>query len=148
MQVKIFTVSAEHPEAGLKELNAFLRGNRILTVSESFHTGAGYWSYSVRYLQRGKAADESAEPEKKDYKKILDEETFAWYSELRRRRKELSDELSLPAYVIFNNAELAEIARLGREVTPEDLAKIDGVGKAKIKKYGTVILNRQDEDGS
>jgi DNA helicase-2/ATP-dependent DNA helicase PcrA len=63
----------------------------------------------------------------------------ALFDQLREWRKELAAEQSVPAYVIFTDATLTAIA----ETRPADraaLARISGVGAAKLEKYGEAVL--------
>ena len=86
----------------------------------------------------GEAARETP-ASKIDYKQVLDPETFAVFSKLREVRKALAEKESLPAYAVFTNEQLAEIAK-ARCATAGALEKIDGVGPARVAKYGAAIL--------
>lgn len=58
---------------------------------------------------------------------------------LRQWRREVSAAQKVPAYVVFTDATLQAIA----EQEPSDtaqLARISGVGEAKLKRYGEAIL--------
>ncbi|MFH0914849.1 MAG: HRDC domain-containing protein [bacterium] len=51
-----------------------------------------------------------------------------------------------PAYVIFHDAALREMAEL-RPVSPEKLLEVGGVGRMKLEKYGEeffAVLKRWD----
>jgi ATP-dependent DNA helicase RecQ len=48
-------------------------------------------------------------------------------------------ESGLPAYVVFHDATLREVATR-RPATLDDLAGIGGVGAAKLEKYGAGVL--------
>ena len=54
---------------------------------------------------------------------------------LRSLRKEIADEQGVPAFIIFSNATLAEMA-LVRPTTMRQLLSIKGVGVAKANQYG------------
>ena len=58
---------------------------------------------------------------------------------LRACRKELADQQSVPPYVIFHDATLFEILER-RPRTLDELAEINGVGRAKLEKYGDSFL--------
>jgi ATP-dependent DNA helicase RecQ len=61
------------------------------------------------------------------------------YTALKRWRLRRATADELPAYVVFHNATLAEIA--GRR--PRDLAElgsVPGVGPAKLERYGDEVL--------
>jgi len=51
-----------------------------------------------------------------------------------------SQKEGVPAYVIFNDATLVELATK-KPVTPSELLSISGVGQKKLEKYGSAILD-------
>ncbi|MGY6647639.1 DNA helicase RecQ [Wenyingzhuangia sp. IMCC45574] len=57
------------------------------------------------------------------------------FERLRVLRLELATAKGVPAYVVFNDATLKNIAN-ERPVTDDDLLAIDGVGKQKLQDYG------------
>jgi ATP-dependent DNA helicase RecQ len=60
---------------------------------------------------------------------------------LRELRRSLAKERNVPAYVIFNDATLLEMAhRL--PTTPEELLLVPGVGPAKLERYGDRFLEQ------
>ncbi len=61
------------------------------------------------------------------------------YINLKTWRAEVAREHNLPAYVIFHDATLAEIARR-RPHTLEDLQGISGIGAKKLEAYGAEVL--------
>ncbi len=69
----------------------------------------------------------------------LDEPGLLCFAELKRWRAEVAREHNLPAYVVFHDAALAEMAR-ERPATLDDLAAIGGVGAKKLEAYGREIL--------
>jgi len=89
---------------------------------------------------RGKAgkAGRTAKP-KADPALGLDDEAAERFEALKAWRSEVAKEHGLPAYVIFQNTTLAEMARQ----MPGDLAElgeISGVGAKKLEAYGREIL--------
>jgi ATP-dependent DNA helicase RecQ len=64
------------------------------------------------------------------------ESTFQRLRELRRR---LADEQRVPAYVVFHDATLRELARL-RPRSNAELAAVPGIGANKIARYGSALL--------
>ena len=61
------------------------------------------------------------------------------YEKLRELRLEFSKKLRLPAYVIFPDKTLIEMVKF-KPKNKDDLEKIYGVGKAKLKKFGDYFL--------
>ena len=87
---------------------------------------------------RAKATRGSAKP-KTDPSLGLDADGQERFEALKAWRSEVAREHGLPAYVIFQNSTLAEMARL----LPGDLAElgdVSGVGAKKLEAYGREIL--------
>jgi ATP-dependent DNA helicase RecQ len=59
---------------------------------------------------------------------------------LRQLRYKISKEEEVPAYVIFSDAVLRQMELL-RPMSDDELIAIDGVGKAKLEKYGSDFVN-------
>lgn len=77
---------------------------------------------------------------KVDYKNILSETDFASFEVLRKVRRQLAETEGVVPYVVFTNAELAEIVT-GKVNSLEEMLKIQGIGKAKAEKYGSALLS-------
>ena len=58
---------------------------------------------------------------------------------LKALRFRLAQEAGVPAYVVFSNATLADMAAL-RPLTPEEFLQVSGVGRVKAERYGAVFL--------
>ena len=58
---------------------------------------------------------------------------------LKAKRLELARAADVPAYVIFTDRTLQEIAA-ARPKTLDELARVHGVGQAKLKRYGDMVL--------
>ncbi|MBS1904320.1 MAG: DNA helicase RecQ [Bacteroidetes bacterium] len=61
------------------------------------------------------------------------------FDALRSLRRSIADEHNVPAYVIFHDAVLREMAAVLPK-TLDDLGKIVGVGQTKLERYGTAFL--------
>ncbi|WP_082132507.1 DNA helicase RecQ [Luteimonas sp. FCS-9] len=68
------------------------------------------------------------------------------YEALRALRATLAREQNVPAYVIFHDATLREIARQ-RPLTLGQLGGIGGVGAGKLERYGDAVLETVHEAG-
>ena len=86
---------------------------------------------SARGAARGSAAKPPPLP--------LDEAATERFAALKAWRGEVAREHNLPAYVVFHDATLAEMAR-ERPATLDALAGISGVGSKKLEAYGAEIL--------
>ena len=62
------------------------------------------------------------------------------YEALRKLRRKLADEQGVPAYVIFHDKTLQDMARL-RPNNSESMRYISGVGEQKLKRYGQAFID-------
>jgi ATP-dependent DNA helicase RecQ len=62
------------------------------------------------------------------------------FEHLRELRKKLADERDVPAYIIFSDVSLRQMARNYPE-SEGDFARISGVGEKKLREFGEVFLN-------
>ena len=74
----------------------------------------------------------------------LDEAAQARFEQLKAWRAEVAKEHGLPAYVIFQNVTLAEMAR-HQPQSLDELGQISGVGTKKLEAYGAEILRVLDD---
>jgi len=81
-----------------------------------------------------KAASSASAPRSKST--ASDDDLF---KELRSWRFKKARAGRMPAYMVFNDAALDELARL-KPTTNDELLAIKGIGPAKVKKYGKIIL--------
>lgn len=61
------------------------------------------------------------------------------FDALRSLRAEIASEQSVPAYIVFGDAALREMARR-RPTSIENFARVKGVGAAKLRDYGEAFL--------
>jgi ATP-dependent DNA helicase RecQ len=61
-------------------------------------------------------------------------------ADLKQLRRRLAARRRVPAYVVFNDATLHEMAAL-RPLTPDALLEVNGVGQAKLARYGEAFLD-------
>jgi ATP-dependent DNA helicase RecQ len=80
-------------------------------------------------LGAAKRRHATAEPEPGD----------AVYASLKRWRLERAKADGVPAYVVFHNSTLAEVAAR-RPRTLTELASVPGVGPTKLERYGADVL--------
>lgn len=75
----------------------------------------------------------------------LDATQRARFEHLRAVRRELAQEQGVPAYVVLDDAGLAELARQ-LPSTDEELLRIPGIGPVKLERYGAALLGAVTED--
>jgi ATP-dependent DNA helicase RecQ len=61
------------------------------------------------------------------------------FEALREARRALAAEAGVPPYIIFHDSTLREIAAT-RPATVAELAQVNGVGRAKLERYGAAVL--------
>ena len=64
---------------------------------------------------------------------------LAQASSVQALRSRLAQEAGVPAYIIFSNAALADMAAL-RPLDMEEFLQVSGVGKIKAERYGQAFL--------
>ncbi len=72
-------------------------------------------------------------------KMVVSEEDMPLLSALKAKRRALAEAASVPAYVIFNDKTLIEMAER-RPSNLDDMARISGVGAKKLERYGSDFL--------
>ena len=145
MQLKLFIVPVKNLSVPEGEMNAFLRAHRELAVRKEFVSDGenSFWTFCVEYLESaptGPGAPGGKLP-KVDYKEVLKPEEFEVFSRLRDWRKAEAEQEGVPVYGVFTNEQLAEMVRQ-RTGTKAALKGIEGVGEARVEKYGAAVLER------
>lgn len=72
-------------------------------------------------------------------KAMVSEEDAPLLSALKAKRRAFAEAAKVPAYVIFNDRTLIEMAQT-RPQTLDDMARISGVGAKKLERYGAAFL--------
>jgi superfamily II DNA helicase RecQ len=145
MQLKLFVLPVKNLAAAEAEMNAFLRGHRVLAVKKEFVSDGenSFWTFCVEYLDGAPAGASpvgSKQP-KVDYREVLKPEEFEVFSRLREWRKSQAEKEGVPVYVVLSNEQLAQMVQR-RVTTKAGLKEIEGVGDARIEKYGDALLER------
>ncbi|WP_430450022.1 DNA helicase RecQ [Rhodophyticola sp.] len=78
-------------------------------------------------------------PRRPAVRTLVSEEDAPLLSALKAKRRALAEEARVPAYVIFTDRTLIEMAET-RPATPDEMAKITGVGAKKLDSYGAAFL--------
>lgn len=131
-QLSTFVITAGDVDAEVA-LNGFLRSHRILQIDRTYANGG--WQVCVVWQAASTLQERQVKGQKIDYREVLEPETFAVYAKLREVRKAVSEEERIPAFTVFTNEQLAEIARR-RCRTAAQIGEVEGVGEARVKKYG------------
>ena len=142
MQYKTFIIPVQSSAKEEEELNAFLRSNKIITVSKEFLAAERIWCFLVEYVEDNSSVKSTG---KVDYMKILSAEDFAVFSKLRTLRRDLSQKEKIPAYAVFTDEQLYKITKENPK-SIQDLQKINGIGQSKAEKYGVAFIKLLTEN--
>lgn len=147
MQIKLFTIPTSANEAAIHELNAFLRGNKVLEIDQQLvkNKNGAYWCFCIKYLEQAFNRSIDKKREKVDYRKVLNEATFNKFAQLREIRKKVAAEEGISAYIVFTDAELAELAKM-EEITTKAMLGIRGVGEKKVERFAHHFITKKETD--
>ncbi len=145
MQIKIYTIPILGGEQINDEMNRFLSGNKILQTKSHLVSNreGSFWCFCIKYLSNN--LPHSTSKKKIDYRQVLDPESFQRFSSMRGIRKKLAKEEGVPAYAVFTDAELAELARF-EFPTLDAMKEVKGIGSGKLEKYGTYFISGKDDE--
>ena len=115
---------------------AVLKGEITITLREARELPRGSASRTKRVRTEG---GRSSSPAAAALQAKLDEPAKVRLAALRAWRSEVAREHNLPAYIVFNDATLAQMA-LTAPATLDELSGISGVGAKKLEAYGREIL--------
>ncbi|MEM9710062.1 MAG: DNA helicase RecQ [Pseudomonadota bacterium] len=90
----------------------------------------------IRFRRETKTA-RACRPEAKA---LVSDEAAPLLAALKARRRALAEEARAPAYVIFPDRTLVEMAET-RPATLDEMAKISGVGAKKLDRFGAIFLS-------
>jgi hypothetical protein len=146
--IKVFTLKFSESTDGFQDepVRAFMLDKEITSVREHFfiRNNVPYLVIVISYTP-GSAQEPTVvykskhSNAKKDYRAMLTDASTPFFNMLREWRRERAMKDGVPPYVIFTNSQIAEIA----SICPENLnqlSTIEGVGKAKLEKYGKDVL--------
>ena len=148
MLVRVFTLKFDPVLSSFDdgEVQDFVKDKEVLSIRDHFFVEkqTPYLAMVVTYNPLPAEADMPAggraEPKRReDWRGLLQEQDWPLFNTLRDWRNEQAREEGIPAYVICTNRQLAEIARR-RPPTLNKLAATEGVGKAKLERYGAALL--------
>jgi superfamily II DNA helicase RecQ len=142
MQLRLFVVPVKNIAAAEAEMNAFLRAQRVLAMKKEFVPDGenSFWTFCVEYLDGSVGLGGlGGRGPKVDYREVLKPDEFEVFSRLREWRKGVAEKEGVPVYAVLTNEQLAQIVQ--KKVTNKaGLKEIEGVGDARIEKYGDAVL--------
>ena len=147
MHVKIFSLKFDANYGGFNDevIQDFLKDKQVISIQEYFFKRheVPYLTLVIQYsfgIQGFENRSGNFQPkQQQDWKQELSESDMGLFDLLRNWRLQRSKKEGVPPYILFSNAQLSKIVK-ARPQSETELGKIDGVGQAKIEKYGNEIL--------
>lgn len=142
MRLHFVTVPIHDSEAAEEELNRFLATHRVIAVERHLVVDGARsaWAVCVTWVEGARAEGDGAKKGRVDYRERLNEAEFALFVRLRDARKKAAEQEGVPPYAVFTNEQLAEMVRR-RPASATELAQVEGVGAARVEKYGALVLD-------
>lgn len=143
MKLKLFTFRFSESSGGFNDepLQKFIADKEVVEFTNHFfvHEKIPYLTVILSY--RDISRDERQKGNLyRELRNDLDERETKAYDALRAWRAIKASQEGIPPYMIANNKQLAHIVKL-QPKTKTDLAKVAGIGDAKITRYGMDILS-------
>ncbi len=139
-----FGVGKEYDKRQWQAIFRQMMGHDLMRPDPARH-GALQMTEKARPLLRGEATIElrmdtiRAAKAGPKVRSMVSEEDAPLLSALKAKRRALAEAISAPAYVIFNDRTLIEMAET-RPKTLDEMANIGGVGAKKLERYGKDFL--------
>jgi len=149
-KLSVFGVGDECSKQEWQSIFRQLIAQNLLTVDMVGHGSIKITKAGMEFLREKKTielkkyekpAKIKKERTKKDRQQIVleSDEENELLKVLKSKRLEISKAQNVPPYVVFHDKTLIEMIK-ARPQNDNDLAKISGIGQAKIEKYGEVFL--------
>ncbi|MCH2166386.1 MAG: DNA helicase RecQ [Oceanicola sp.] len=121
-----------------------MAGHDLIRPDPERH-GAFRMTHAARPILRGeqsitlRADTVAKERNRPAVKMLVSEEDAPLLSALKAKRRALAEAAGLPAYMVFNDRTLIEMAQ-NRPSTLDEMAQVNGVGAAKLERYGAAFM--------
>lgn len=149
MHLRVFTLKFNSALGGFNdgEMRDFLKDKEVLSVRDHFFVKdeVPYLVVVVTYnlvrpeMEPSSPSKRSERDRRDEWRALLEEADWPLFNTLRDWRNRKAREEELPTYIICTNRQLAEIAHR-RPASLSKRATIEGLGKAKLERYGAMLL--------
>ncbi|MEZ5713876.1 MAG: DNA helicase RecQ [Paracoccaceae bacterium] len=139
-----FGVGKDHSRAEWQAIFRQMMGHDLARPDPTRH-GALKMTEAAHPILRGdrgirlRKDSVKAAPQRPAVKALVSDEDAPLLSALKAKRRALAEAQSVPAYIIFTDRTLIEMAE-NRPATLDDMARIGGVGAKKLERYGLDFL--------
>jgi ATP-dependent DNA helicase RecQ len=159
-QQSTFGIGVEHSKKDWQNIFRQLVAQNLLEVDIAGHGGLSITEKGRHFLNEKQTIELRKPPIKSTTEKLKQEiktvnaaiqtvQGKALFQSLKNTRAKLAKINNIPAYVIFHDKTLIELA-IQKPQSLEDMLDISGIGETKLKRYGQeflqVILNEVEED--
>jgi len=143
--LSVFGIGKEYDRRQWQAVFRQMMGHDLVRPNPDRH-GALQMTHAARPLLKGEA---SIELRKDGFRKVrsgpivrtlVSDEDAPLLSALKAKRRALAEKARVPAYIIFNDRTLIEMAET-RPANRDQMAKIGGVGAKKLDRYGDDFLS-------
>lgn len=135
MQIKIYSIPAFGSNSVEEEVNRFLRSHRILQVERHFCSdNGGYWAIFIEYADYAPDSAPANRKDKADATRDLNDKEKERFEYFRKIRREIAQQKSIPAYMVFTDAELAILAKVP-ELRADTAKDIKGIAPSRLNEY-------------
>ena len=146
MQIKVFTLPVVGAQQVEEDINRFLRSHRVLQLERHFcPDNGGYWTFLVEYMDGEPDAMPAHRKDKSNPTEGLNDEEKTRFDKMRSIRRQLAEQRGLPAYTIFTDKELAQLARV-ENLSGTSHAELKGIAPSRLQenlKFFTETENGQ-----
>lgn len=146
MLIKIITLKFDTLTENFDDsfLMEFVKDKEIISIRDYFFVrdGVPYLVIITTYRLRPVFEEriESGKGRKENWRNLIGDGDLPLFNTLRNWRSERCKKDGVPPYVICTNEQLAMMVK-NRPQSLNKLLEIEGVGKAKVEKYGREILS-------
>ena len=143
-ELTTFGLLKEKGRSDIHDMIDHLEAEGYLFTDQEFQT-IGLTASAGQVLYQGKTVQMKVEVEPETAAPAstvkLPSEAADLFDALKELRAELAKEAGIPAYVVFSNATLTDMAKK-KPKTMSEFRKVSGVGEIKAAWYGTTFLKR------
>ena len=146
-QLSVYGIAANHSRSELRDLMEDLKREGLLSVDEGEFPTLAVTPRGREFLRNrdslllSRRVVKEARPEAKVRGSRDDGGAYdtGLYNELALLRRSVADERGIPAFMVFGNRTLQDIARKVPR-TPAEFSQVSGVGRAKLEDLGEPFL--------
>jgi len=149
-QQSTFGIGKEWSKPEWQNIFRQLVSRNLLMVDVNEHNGIKITEKGFSFLKKKDSIDfrkvverpkaKKARGVKKAKIELNNDPDLALYENLRDARQQMAKKRRVPAYVIFHDKTLIELAKT-RPQSFEEMLEINGIGEAKLKKFGQTLLD-------